>query len=374
MNFSLPVHGKKTRQLVRVVPQILASLSAEPSWFPAATGAVMVVVDGLGVINLRDRVAHARFLSGSLTAKSQARTVFPSTTATALTSVFTAAPPAEHGITSYSVRVPRTGKVANQLRDWDVLSAEPLEWQRKRLVWEGLGSRPGFVVSKSSYRASGFTEATLKGAEFRSGESVGERVSLTLDLMRENPDALIYLYIPELDQIGHKHGWESNEWLEGLEKVDGAIRDLSVGLASGTGLLVTADHGMVDVPSRNHVLLNEDSDLLKGVEIIAGEPRMLNLHVLPGEHSKVLERWRSLEGQRSWVMSREEAISLGLFGGVPDEEIAARIGDVLVAARSDIAYYDNRLSDKGAQKMIGQHGSLTSRETMVPLLQFGAFA
>ena len=52
----------------------------------------------------------------------------------------------------------------------------------------------------------------------------------------------------------------------------------------------------------------------------------------------------------------------------------ARIGDVLVAARSGIAYYDDRLADKGAQKMIGQHGAPTHDERIVPLIRLGAFA
>ena len=50
------------------------------------------------------------------------------------------------------------------------------------------------------------------------------------------------------------------------------------------------------------------------------------------------------------------------------------IGDVLVAARAAVAYYDDRVRDKGAQNMVGQHGSLTPEERMVPLLRLGAFA
>jgi hypothetical protein len=56
------------------------------------------------------------------------------------------------------------------------------------------------------------------------------------------------------------------------------------------------------------------------------------------------------------------------------EEVLPRIGDVLIAPRTGIAYYDDRLADKGAQKMIGQHGSLTHEERIVPLIRLGAFA
>ena len=72
-------------------------------------------------------------------------------------------------------------------------------------------------------------------------------------------------------------------------------------------------------------------------------------------------------------MTRDEAIDAGLFGPVA-EAVRERIGDVVVAARSAVAYYDDRLTDKGPQKMVGQHGSLTAEERVVPLLRLGAFA
>ena len=73
------------------------------------------------------------------------------------------------------------------------------------------------------------------------------------------------------------------------------------------------------------------------------------------------------------MLSRDEAVAAGLFGARVDPEVAPRIGDVLVAARADVAYYDDRLADKKSQRMIGQHGSLTDRERIVPLIRLGAY-
>ena len=87
----------------------------------------------------------------------------------------------------------------------------------------------------------------------------------------------------------------------------------------------------------------------------------------------MLEVWRAREAQRAWVLSRDEAIEAGLFGEVA-AEVVPRIGDVLVAARGRVAYYDDRLSDKRAQSMVGQHGSLTDEECTVPMVRLGAFA
>jgi hypothetical protein len=56
------------------------------------------------------------------------------------------------------------------------------------------------------------------------------------------------------------------------------------------------------------------------------------------------------------------------------EEVAPRIGDLLVAARKNVAYYDGRTANERSLAMIGQHGSWSPAELQVPLLRFGAFA
>ena len=93
---------------------------------------------------------------------------------------------------------------------------------------------------------------------------------------------------------------------------------------------------------------------------------MLHLYAEPGEAQNVLDTWRESEGSRSWVLSREELIASGLMGPT-DPEVAPRIGDVVVAARAGIVYYDDRVADKAPQKMIGQHGSLTPEERQARL-------
>jgi hypothetical protein len=101
---------------------------------------------------------------------------------------------------------------------------------------------------------------------------------------------------------------------------------------------------------------------------------MLHLYAEPGAAESLLEAWRSSESGRSWVASRDEAVAAGLFGPVVDPTVRERIGDVVVAARAGIVYYDDRVADKGPQRMVGQHGSLTDEERIVPLLRLGAFA
>ncbi|MFJ6652370.1 alkaline phosphatase family protein [Microbacterium sp. NPDC091313] len=374
MPLSLPAYPSRARSLTGVLADARDSLSGATASLPPATSAVVFVLDGLGAHNLAARSGHARFLSSLGSRSSVARTVFPSTTAAALTSLLTGVDPGRHGIVGYRVRIPGTDEAPNQLHGWETHHLDPRVWQRAApiLETEARAGRPVFVVSRPEYRGTGFTEATLRGAEIVGVDSLTERVTVAADIAASHPGALVYLYAPDLDSAGHRYGWESDEWTAALEGVDTAVRRFSDALAPGTGALLTADHGMIDVAAHRRLLIGADSPLWDGVRLVGGEPRMLHLYAEPGSAGDVLAAWSAAESARAWVLSRDEAVGAGLFGRV-DREVLERIGDVVVAARAAVAYYDDREADKKAQRMVGQHGSLTVEERIVPLLPMGAF-
>lgn len=375
MTLSLPAASPGARSLTGVVPQLVAALSGKSSWFAPARSAVVFAVDGLGAHNLSARAGHARFLAAHRSKKDVARTVFPSTTAAALTSLLTGVEPGQHGIVGYRARVPGTDAVVNQLKGWDENAIDPDTWQRAEpiIAREAARGRPCFVVTRPEFATSGFSRATTRGAHMHTAASVRDRAELAAELAARHPGALVYVYTPDLDGAGHKSGWQSDAWTTALEDVDGAVRELAAALPADAGAVVTADHGMVDVPRHRHILLSDGDDLLEGVRLIGGEPRMLHLYAEEGAAANVHAAWAAAESGRSWVLTRDEAIAAGLFGAV-DAAVRGRIGDVLVAARGGVVYYDDRVVDKAGQKMIGQHGSLTPEETTVPLIRLGAFA
>src|SRR5918995_2733017 len=147
MSLSPPGAPPRARSLTGVVPQMSAALEGRSDWFAPATSAVVFVMDGLGAHNLAARAGHARFLAQSGTKRDAARTVFPSTTASALTSLLTGTMPGEHGIVGYRARIPGTDDVVNQLRGWDT-DGLPLEWQRSAPL---TATRPSFAVTKAEY-------------------------------------------------------------------------------------------------------------------------------------------------------------------------------------------------------------------------------
>ncbi|WP_156761895.1 alkaline phosphatase family protein [Microbacterium karelineae] len=372
----LPAGPATARNLAGVATEIIRSLRGGGQWLPPAASGVAVLVDGLGAIQLRAHQAHARRLAQAMPRKHVAQTVFPSTTAAALASFLTGEHPGRHGLVGYRTLDPARDVLTNQLNGYERDGLDPAAWQRSETVFERAAAEgvAGYAVGAASYRSTGLTAALMRGAEYVAEDDIDQRVRVACALAAQQEGAFVYCYIPELDQAGHRHGVDSDEWRGVLETIDRATAP-ALEPPRGVGTVVTADHGMIDVPRSRHVLLAEGDPRLDGVRHLGGEPRMLHVYAEPGEDVGALaERWRSLCERTADVSTRAEAIADGLFG----EEIAAhvegRIGDVLVAARGIWAFYDDRLADKGAQRMIGQHGSITPEETTVPLIRRGAYA
>jgi len=376
----LPAIKSHRMSLADVLPSCLDSVTGRQGTLalPLVDKAVVILVDGMGAQALSARAGHARALSPLLNRGSTIGAGFPTTTAAALATLATGAAPGEHGLVGYTVLDAAHDRVVNQLSGWDA-RLDPMTWQRARTVFERAGdeSVPCFVVATERHRNSGFTRAVLRGAAYLADESIAGRLDAARAILDANDRAIVYVYIAELDKIGHSDGCESPAWTRQLEEIDACVRSFAATLRAREGLLVTADHGMLDIPHHSHVLFGDDAELVDGIRHVAGEPRCLQLHfepdASPGLRDAVLARCREAEGTRSWVLSRDEAIAEGLFGRVHDE-VASRIGDILVAARKNIAYYDTRAPNQSGRSMVGQHGSLTTAETAIPLLRFGAYA
>ncbi len=330
---------------------------------------LVVVVDGLGAEALAARAGHARTLASRLNRGSRIATGCPTTTAAALATLATGTDPGEHGIVGYSVLDPAEDRVVNQLRGFDD-GGLPAGWQRSETLFERALSEGvrAFATGPRHYADSGFTAAVLRGAEYLGARTVEHRFEAALEAFAAGGRAIGYCYIPELDQIGHRDGWSSTAWTAELEAVDAAVASAAARLRRGERMLVTADHGMVDVPAEQQVLVDEIPGLLDPVRHLAGEPRMLQLHLGDADDAdRVADRWRAALGRLADVRTRAEAVGAGWFGTV-DPAVEPRIGDVLVAARSRAAFYDGR--DGTGRGMVGQHGAWTDAERLVPLLAF----
>ncbi|OYO22212.1 hypothetical protein CGZ93_08705 [Enemella dayhoffiae] len=324
---------------------------------------VLLLVDGLGDLLLAEAEDSAPYLAGL-----RGRTLtcgVPSTTVTSLTSLGTGLAPGGHGMAGYLCRVPETNEILNALI-WNS-AVKPLDFQNQPTVFER--SRAAGIattsVSPARFEGSGLTSAALRGPEFHGVDEADEeqRINETVAAAMRGERSLVYSYERELDHTGHTLGVAHPQWLQHLTRIDALCARLRAELPAEVRLVITGDHGMIDVPGRNFLVVEEEPSLLAGTTGFAGEGRLRQLYT--DEPTALARRWADRLGDHAWVRTRDEAIDEGWFGPVSDR-VRRRFGDVLVAMRTDWAVMSRNLPRE--LELVGMHGSLTPVEMTVPLL------
>lgn len=332
---------------------------------PTAERVCVVLVDGLGHRLLTERAGHAPFLR-RLLPDAQVLTVgYPSTTAASMGLFGTGVPAGRTGLAGYTVRNPATGGLAN-LVSWEGAGA-PAEWQREA-TWFSRAVSAGVEVTSvgpARFAGSGLTEAALRGARYVAAEGLDHRVEVAARTLRR--PGLVYLYWGDVDKVGHQHGWRSPEWGDALSAVDAELARLARLLPAGTLMLITADHGMVDVDPDDMVDVATSPALAQDVTLVAGETRAVHAYTAPGRTDDVVARWQEELGDRGLVLTGDDAVAQGWFGDVADR-VRPLVGDVVVAARGSWGVVDSRTQTAHAVRLRGVHGSLTEDEMLVPLL------
>jgi hypothetical protein len=368
------VPGYDQRALGALLPGAAAALGHDlgrPAVsLPAAERICVVVVDGLGHRMLLERPRAAPFLSTLMDPEQCLVAGAPSTTATSMASFGTGLPPGRHGLVGYEVMDPDRGELLNELR-WHP-DTDPLRWQPHPTVFQELAARgvPVTQIGNPEFYGSGLTEAALRGATFVGLTRLRDRVDAAVDRLRE--PGLVYLYWADVDSVGHVHGWRSAQWRRTVRALDRELARLSRCLPSGTLLVITADHGMVDVPHAERLDLAAQPGLWSRFRVLGGEGRFAQLYCEPGTPAdRVADLARQLAdwiGERAHVCTRAAAIDAGWFGPVEDR-VRPRLGEVIVAGREPFTLIDSRTARPHTLSLIGQHGSLTPDEQLVPFLR-----
>jgi predicted AlkP superfamily pyrophosphatase or phosphodiesterase len=352
--------------LSNVAPALLDGRREPPSWLPApAVGArqvVLLALDGLGWDQLEERRHLAPTLAG-MTGGSIS-TVAPSTTATALSSLALGCPPGDHGIVGYRINV--RGDVLNVLR-WqtpagDARTVIPPDDIQGRAPF--LGRRPP-VVTRAEFAGTGFSGAHLAGVRHHGYRVVSTLVTEVRNLLRAG-EPFVYAYYDGVDKVAHEYGLADHYDAE-LVAADRLVADLAATLPPGAALVVTSDHGQVHV---GDTIVPIRDEVMAHVELLSGEGRFRWLHARAGEADDLAAAAQACHSDRAWIRTRDEVIAEEWFGPKVSEAAAARFGDVVLAARHDVAFEDP--ADTGPYRLQSRHGSLTSAEMRIPLLALRA--
>lgn len=352
-----PAYGGAS--LEQVVPALVGRV--DDVWLPVAARhaptVVLLVLDGLGWELLQSSAAELPELSalegGSIT------TVAPSTTACALTSITTGLSPIHHGILGYRMRL--DGSVLNTLR-WTIDSgARPPDAFRVQRHQPFLG-RTVPVVTRNEFRTSGFSAAHLRDAPFLGWSTPAMLVERVRSLAREG-HPLIYAYYPGVDTVAHEFGLRPPHLQAELRFVDELVGRMRDALPPEAALLVTADHGEMEIGD-GWTSLTRIEDLVVGC---SGEGRFRWLNARRGGVDELATAAREAYADDAWVLTREQVIDEEWLGPgpVPVANLR-RLGDVVLAARTSVGFVDPALPRE--RQLVGAHGSLTRAEMLVPLV------
>lgn len=316
------------------------------------------MLDGLGWDQLQDRTAIAPTLAGLV--GGPITSVSPSTTATALTSIATGLPPGEHGVVGYRVAVEH--EVLNVLR-WTTPAGDArkrIDPRRFQPHAAFLNQRP-CIVTKAEFASTGFSGAHLADVRHR-GYRVTSTMLVELRRALAAGEPFVYAYYDGIDKVSHEYGLAEHYDAE-LAYVDRLVADVLGMLPRGAAVVITADHGQVDVGD-NTIALH--SDVVSHVSYQSGEGRFRWLHARPGRAAALAEAVEACHGDTGWVRTRDQTIDEGWWGPSVTDAARNRFGDVALVAREPVSYIDD--ADTGPYELVGRHGSLTAAEMYVPLL------
>jgi hypothetical protein len=313
----------------------------------------------------------------------EATTVFPSTTAAAITTMNTARTPLEHGNLAYFVWLEEFAQVTAMLR-WgpavkrrgsyfDDPAVDPLRFVlvpsiHARLRDRGIAS---YVVEPEIFRSEAMTrmhaaEATFLGYVVPS--TMGVRLRALLDAPRPS---YVYAYWSGIDTVSHLYGPRSDEAAIEASMLDISLRFALAGRTAGdTLVVVTADHGHATTDPDKMLDIVGDEELralLRNPP--AGEPRLVFLHTdQPKQVRAYLERkW---PGQVT-LLDRDELIDAGLFGRGDPIVARRRIGEVVVLLDRDLSASIMRVDGQTVRHR-GSHGGLSADEMRIPVLAWRA--
>ncbi len=339
---------------------------------PARAGAVLLV-DGLGAELLAANAADAPF-PATLPDAGPLTVGFPSSTATSLASLNTGLPPGGHGLLGTMLRL-SDEVVMNTLRWTEAGGGKPVDL-RESFPPESVQPAPTLfeqakvagvgvtVVSEAAFNGSGLTRAIQRGGDFTGVHAFGDLAAGILTALAEPGRQLVYGYHAHLDAMGHVHGPGSLQWRLQLAQVDRLVETIAARMPADAVLVVTGDHGMVTMTET--IDADTSDDLRAGVRAMSGEPRARHVHAEPGAAAAVLATWQEVLGDNAWTVSREQAVDEGWFGPL-SPRYAERIGDVVAASRGGFGVTRTK-NETFLSSLLGQHGSLTSAELLVPLL------
>jgi len=362
-----------SKSIVNLMAMVEAKYGARPLYAPLEfqlkrKNTLLILVDGLGYDWLTS-YGKGSFLARNI--KARLTSVFPATTAAALTSIYTGVAPQQHGLTGWYVYLKELGVTSTIIRN------------KPRFGGSGFGDNMRAIMGASSLASrlkaqchtitahadSEYTMATNDGADLHSYSNIGGFFRQVNAVAKLNSSRkFIHAYWPSLDGMMHGYGVESAKVRSHFREIDEQI-EMLVHKLRDINVIVTADHGLISVPKQRMVWMEDHPILNDCLSMpLSGDSRAAYCFVHPAK-AKEFEAYVMQRLFKSCQLFRsEDLLARGWFGmHKPSRRLKDRIGDYVLVMKDDYAIRDV-LPVEEKPSMIGCHGGVSSQEMLVPLI------
>lgn len=340
---------------------------------------VFILLDGLGM-NVIRRLPAASFLVAHL--KTHIRATCPSTTASALTSVATAEWPIHHAVTGWFTHLPEFGLTATMLPFTERFSQQPLAQRGlnaqsvlpvpayyPRMTCRSLTLLPNPIVN-TTYAT--YSRGYTPGAGYSTvADAVDQMIAHILGAGDE--PTYTHLYVPDIDTLCHKRGIDHASVVELVMQIDLEMARLADAVARRARIVISADHGLIDVPLANHYPIYDDDPILPLLTAPpSGDGRLPLFHVREGRQQEFTDMFNHRFSERMVLLSIEEAERMHLFGPGPLSPIARRrFGSFagIALGPATLLYHPPTPPAKVTREpYLAQHAGLSPEEMDIPLI------
>lgn len=371
----------KNGSIVNLTSSILKAFDVKSEYAPlkelgdlaSAQNIVLLVIDGLGYEYLKKHGKNSifsKYLMRELTS------VFPAGTPSAEQTLKTGVAPERHGITGWYVFLKELGVVSTILPfvprcggiSFSNYNIEKNKIFTEKTINEKIKSRSYLIYPDNI--ASG-NRISAKGVRFLTFDTLDDMFLRIREAVRSGADKkYIYAYWPLFDMLCHSDGTEGKKTKKHFDQLDQKTASFLKAIRSTNAILIiTADHGLIDIPAAKVIFLEHHPELQKTLTLpLCGQTRTAFCYVHPAKAKKFEKYVKEKLDYCCELYKSEDLIRRGFFGLFePSEKLFDRIGDYVLIMKENYIIKDKLLEEK-IDVFIGNHGGVSKEEMLVPLI------
>lgn len=310
--------------------------------------------------------------------------VAPSTTAVALTSLWTGGTPSQTGLVGTSLFLREFSTIGNMLsytpaighlppamfEQWGMApeSFIPIPGIAQHLAQGGIESH---LVLDRQLTGTGLSRFLHRGLQhYHRHMSYSDWLGSLRGALQQTcgQRAYVHVYWPAIDSIGHMYGSHHEQTRHEVKVRLGMLRELCQDPSVQDGrtlVMILADHGHYNAPQQ----LNIDAmpRLRAAMRMgMTGDSRLAFVHLQDSDADELIAHLHEEYGDVLAALRMDEALAAGFFGADTSlDSLRYRLGEVLLIPRLGVHLADPSVN---LLNLVGWHGGLSDWEMLIPLM------